>query len=230
ETRLYDANRGETRSMRTKEEAVDYRYFPDPDLLPLEIEQAWVDGIAASLAELPDAKKARFVSEYGLSEYDAGVLTAEHEQADYFEEVARGRDGKQAANWVINELFGRLNRESLAFADNPVSPDQIGGIIDLVGKGEISGRIAKDLFDIIWAEGGNPAEIVEARGMRQVTDTGAIEAAVDEVIAANADKAEQAKAKPTMAGWFVGQVMKATGGKANPQAVQKLVREKLGIE
>src|SRR5690625_507166 len=210
ETRLYDANRGETRSMRSKEEAHDYRYFPDPDLLPLEIEQEWVDGIAATLPELPDAKKARFMAEYGITEYDAGVLTAEHEQADYFEEVAKGRDGKQAANWVINELFGRLNKESRAFAESPVSPGQIGGIIDLIAKGDISGKIAKDLFDIVWAEGGDPAEIVEARGMRQVTDTGAIEAAVEEVIAANADKAEQAKAKPTMAGGVVGQVMKAS--------------------
>lgn len=230
ETRLYDSNRGETRSMRSKEEALDYRYFPDPDLPPLEIEQEWIDQIAASLPELPDAKKARFVTDYGLSEYDAGVLTAEHGQADYFEAVAKGRDGKQAANWVINELFGRLNQESRPFTETPVAPDQIGGIIDLIAKGDISGRIAKDLFEIVWTEGGDPAEIVEARGMRQVTDTGAIEAAVDEVIAANADKAEQAKAKPTMAGWFVGQVMRATGGKANPQAVQAIVREKLGIE
>jgi aspartyl-tRNA(Asn)/glutamyl-tRNA(Gln) amidotransferase subunit B len=230
ETRLYDPNRGETRSMRSKEEAHDYRYFPDPDLLPLELEQDWVDRIAAGLPELPDAKKARFVTQYGVTEYDAGVLTADREDADYFEAVARGRDGKQAANWVVNELFGRLNKEGRRLADSPVSPAQLGGIIDLIGRGEISGKIAKELFEIVYAQGGDPAGIVEARGMRQVTDTGAIEAAVDEVIAANPDKAAQARAKPTMAGWFVGQVMKATGGRANPQAVQQLVRAKLGVE
>ena len=230
ETRLYDPNRGETRPMRSKEEAHDYRYFPDPDLLPLEIERDWVDGIAASLPELPDEKKARFVLDYGVTEYDAGVLTADREHADYFEAVAEGRDGKQAANWVVNELFGRLNREGRALRDSPVGPAQLGGIIDLIGKGDISGKIGKELFEIVYTEGGDPAEIVEARGMRQVTETGAIEAAVDEVIAANPDKAEQARAKPSMAGWFVGQVMKATGGKANPQAVQQLVRAKLGIE
>ncbi len=230
ETRLYDPNRGETRPMRSKEEAHDYRYFPDPDLLPLELEQAWVDRIAATLPELPDPKKARFVEQYGVTEYDAGVLTADREHADYFEAVASGRDGKQAANWVINELFGRLNKEGRRLADSPVSPAQLGGVVDLIARGDISGKIAKDLFEIVYTEGGDPAEIVEARGMRQVTDAGAISAAVDEVIAANPDKAEQAKAKPSMAGWFVGQVMKATGGKANPQAVQGLVRAKLGIE
>jgi aspartyl-tRNA(Asn)/glutamyl-tRNA(Gln) amidotransferase subunit B len=230
ETRLYDPNRGETRSMRSKEEAHDYRYFPDPDLLPLELEQEWVDRIAAGLPELPDAKKARFVADYGVTEYDAGVLTADREHADYFEAVAEGRDGKQAANWVINELFGRLNKEGRRLADSPVAPAQLGGIIDLIGGGEISGKIGKELFEIVYTEGGDPAGIVEARGMRQVTDTGAIEAAVDAVIAANPDKAGQARAKPSMAGWFVGQVMKATGGKANPQAVQQLVRAKLGVE
>ena len=230
ETRLYDPNRGETRSMRSKEEAHDYRYFPDPDLLPLELEQEWIDRIAAGLPELPDARKARFVADFGVTEYDAGVLTADREHADWFEEVARGRDGKQAANWVVNELFGRLNKEGRRLADSPVSPAQLGGVIDLIGTGEISGKIAKELFEILYTEGGDPAAIVEARGMRQVTDTGAIEAAVDAVIAANPDKAEQARAKPSMAGWFVGQVMKATGGKANPQSVQQLVRAKLGID
>jgi aspartyl-tRNA(Asn)/glutamyl-tRNA(Gln) amidotransferase subunit B len=229
ETRLYDPNKGETRSMRSKEEAHDYRYFPDPDLLPLELEQAWVDEIGKGLPELPDAKKARFVSDFGMTEYDAGVLTAEVANASYFEAVARGRDGKQAANWVINELFGRLNKQGLAVEESPVAPDQLGGLIDLVGSGEISGKIAKDVFEIIWTEGGDPAKIVAERGLRQVTDSGEIEAAVDEVIAANPDKAAQAKAKPSLAGWFVGQVMKATGGKANPQAVNALVREKLGI-
>jgi aspartyl-tRNA(Asn)/glutamyl-tRNA(Gln) amidotransferase subunit B len=230
ETRLYDPNRGETRSMRSKEEAHDYRYFPCPDLLPLELQQAWVDGIAAGLPELPDAKKARFVLDYGMTEYDAGVLTAEVASADYYEAVAHGRDGKQAANWVINELFGRLNKEGHAIEDSPISPDQLGGLIDLIARGDISGKIAKDLFEILWTEGGDPATIVEERGMRQVTDLGAIEAAVDEVIAANPDKVAQAQAKPALAGWFVGQVMKSTGGKANPQAVNELVRKKIGIE
>ncbi|MBY8974313.1 Asp-tRNA(Asn)/Glu-tRNA(Gln) amidotransferase subunit GatB [Rhodobacteraceae bacterium NNCM2] len=230
ETRLYDPNKGETRSMRSKEEAHDYRYFPDPDLLPLEFEQTLVDEIAAGLPELPDAKKARFVNDYGITEYDAGVLIAERSSADFFEAVANGRDGKQAANWVINELFGRLNKEGIAITDSPVSAAQIGGIIDLIAKGDISGKIGKELFEIVYTEGGDPAEIVEARGMKQVTDTGAIEAVVDEVIAANPDKVEQAKAKPTLAGWFVGQVMKASKGKANPQAVQAIVKEKLGVE
>ena len=230
ETRLYDPNRGETRSMRSKEEAHDYRYFPDPDLLPLDLEQAWIDGIAASLPELPDAKKARFVTDYGMTEYDAGVLTAETASAAYFEAVAQGRDGKQAANWVINELFGRLNKEGHGIDESPVTAAQLGGLIDLVATGEISGKIAKDVFEILWTEGGDPATIVADRGLRQVTDTGAIEAEVDKVVAANPDKVAQAKEKPSLAGWFVGQVMKATGGKANPQAVNALVRSKLGLE
>jgi aspartyl-tRNA(Asn)/glutamyl-tRNA(Gln) amidotransferase subunit B len=229
ETRLFDAKTGETRSMRSKEEAHDYRYFPDPDLLPLELEASYVEGLKKGLPELPDAKKARFVSAYALSSYDAGVLVAERAQADYFEAVARGRDGKLAANWVVNELFGRLNKEGKPIAECPVSAGQLGGIIDLIGSSAISGKIAKDLFEIVWTEGGEPAAIVEKRGMKQVTDTGAIEAAVDAIIAANPDKAEQAKAKPSMIGWFVGQVMKATGGKANPQAVNDTLRKKLGI-
>jgi aspartyl-tRNA(Asn)/glutamyl-tRNA(Gln) amidotransferase subunit B len=198
--------------------------------LPLEIEQAWVDGIAAGLPELPDAKKARFVLDFGMTEYDAGVLTAEVASADYFEAVAAGRDGKQAANWVINELFGRLNREGRSIEESPISPAQLGGLIDLVGSGDISGKIAKEVFEILWTEGGDPATIVETRGMRQVTDLGAIEVAVAEVVAANPDKAAQALAKPALAGWFVGQVLKATGGKANPQAVQEAVRRRLGLE
>jgi aspartyl-tRNA(Asn)/glutamyl-tRNA(Gln) amidotransferase subunit B len=204
ETRLYDPDKGETRSMRSKEEAHDYRYFPDPDLLPLEIEQAWVDDIAASLPELPDAKKARFVLQMGLSEYDASVLTAEVQNADYFEAVAEGRDGKMAANWVINELFGRLKKDDRDIADSPVSPQQLGGIIDLIAKGDISGKIAKDLFEIVYTEGGEPAQIVEARGMKQVTDTSAIEAAVDAIIAANPAQVEKAQQNPKLAGWFVG--------------------------
>ena len=229
ETRLYDPDRGETRSMRSKEEAQDYRYFPDPDLLPLEIEQAWVDDIAASMPELPDAKKARLVRDMGLSEYDAGVLTAEVESADFFEDVARGRDGKMAANWVINELFGRLNKEGRTIATSPVSAAQLGGIVDLIATGDISGKIAKDLFEIVWSEGGDPAAIVAARGMKQVTDLGAIEAAVDQIIAANPAQVDKARANPKLAGWFVGQVLKATGGKANPATVNDLVTRKLGL-
>jgi len=229
ETRLYDPDKNETRSMRSKEEAHDYRYFPDPDLLPLEIEQAWVDDIAANLPELPDQKKARFINDLGLSEYDASVLTAEEENADFFEKVAAGRDGKLAANWVINELFGRLKKDEKDITESPVSPDQLGGVIGLITAGDISGKIAKDLFEILYTEGGDPAEIVAARGMKQVTDMGAIEAAVDEIIAANPAQVEKAKANPKLAGWFVGQVMKATGGKANPAAVNKLVGEKLGL-
>jgi len=230
ETRLYDPAKGETRSMRSKEEAHDYRYFPDPDLLPLEFDDAFVDGLKAGLPELPDGKKARFIAEYGLSPYDASVLVAEREQADYFEAVATGRDGKAAANWVINELFGRLNKEGQDVTTSPVSAAQLGGLVDLIGEGVISGRIAKDLFEILWTEGGDPREIVEARGMKQVTDTGAIEKAVDELIAANPDKVEQVKAKPTMLGWFVGQAMKASDGKANPQALNEILKKKLGIE
>ncbi|WP_171122557.1 MULTISPECIES: Asp-tRNA(Asn)/Glu-tRNA(Gln) amidotransferase subunit GatB [unclassified Ruegeria] len=228
ETRLYDPDKGETRSMRSKEEAHDYRYFPDPDLLPLEIEQAWVDDIAAKLPELPDAKKARFIEAFGLTDYDASVLTAEVESASYFEEVAKGRNGKLAANWVINELFGRLKKEDHDITDSPVSPAQLGGIIDLISSDAISGKIAKDLFEIVYTEGGDPAQIVEERGMKQVTDTGAIEAALDQIIAANPAQVEKAKVNPKLAGWFVGQVMKATGGKANPKAVNELVSKKLG--
>ncbi|WP_093568435.1 Asp-tRNA(Asn)/Glu-tRNA(Gln) amidotransferase subunit GatB [Methylobacterium sp. 174MFSha1.1] len=230
ETRLFDPNKGETRSMRSKEEAHDYRYFPDPDLLPLEFDQAFVDGLAAGLPELPDAKKARFIDAYGLSPYDATVLVAERASADYFEAVAKGRDGKIAANWVINELFGRLNKEGKGIEDSPVSADRLGAIVDLIGDGTISGKIAKDVFEIVWSEGGDPRQVVESRGLRQVTDTGAIEAAIDQIIAANPDKVEQAKAKPTLLGWFVGQTMKATGGKANPAAVNALLKAKLGIE
>jgi aspartyl-tRNA(Asn)/glutamyl-tRNA(Gln) amidotransferase subunit B len=230
ETRLFDPGRGETRSMRSKEEAHDYRYFPDPDLLPLEFDQAYVDALAAELPELPDDKRARLVSSLGLSVYDASILISEKAIADYFEKVAAGRDGKLAANWVINDLLGQLNKAGKGIEDAPVSPDQLGAVIDLIKEGTISGKIAKDLFEIVWNEGGDPRELVESRGMKQVTDTGAIEKAVDEVIAANPDKVEQARAKPSMAGWFVGQVMKATGGKANPQAVNGLVKAKLGIE
>jgi len=220
--------------MRSKEEAHDYRYFPDPDLLPLELTQAFVDDLKAHLPELPDEKRARFVKDFGLSVYDANVLVAERERADYFETVlGLVKDGKQngklAANWVINELLGRLNKEGQDIADSKITPQQIAGIVNLIASNAISGKIAKDLFEIVWTEGGDPAEIVDKRGMKQVTDTGAIEKAVDDIIAANPEKVEQAKAKPSMLGWFVGQVMKSTGGKANPAAVNDILKSKLGI-
>jgi aspartyl-tRNA(Asn)/glutamyl-tRNA(Gln) amidotransferase subunit B len=234
ETRLFDPNKGETRSMRSKEEAHDYRYFPDPDLLPLEFSQAYVAGLKAGLPELPDQKKVRFIAELGLSPYDAGVLVAERESADFYETVLgkladKARDGKLAANWVINELFGRLNKEGRDITNSPVSAKQLSAIIDLIGEGTISGKIAKDLFEIVWQEGGDPRALVETRGMKQVTDLGAIEKVVDDIIAANPDKVTQAKAKPQLVGWFVGQVMKLSGGKANPQAVNDLLKSKLGI-
>jgi aspartyl-tRNA(Asn)/glutamyl-tRNA(Gln) amidotransferase subunit B len=229
ETRLYDPDRGETRSMRSKEEAHDYRYFPDPDLLPLEIEQAWVDDIAAAMPELPDAKKARFITDFGLTDYDATVLTAEVEAAAFFEAVAQGRDGKQAANWVINELFGRLNKQGLEIADSPVSAGQLGGMLDLLGRGEITGKMAKDLFEILWTEGGDPATVAAARGMKAVTDTGAIEAALDALIAANPDQVAKAQVNAKLAGWFTGQVLKATGGTADPAVVNRMVAAKLGL-
>jgi len=229
ETRLYDPDKGETRSMRSKEEAHDYRYFPCPDLLPLEIEQAWVDEIAASMPELPDAKKARFMGDFGLTDYDANVLTAELEAAAFFEAVAQGRDGKIAANWVINELFGRLNKESKSIGESPVSVAQLGGLLDLLASGEITGKMGKELFEILWTEGGDPAEVAAARGMKQVTDTGAIEKALDDLIAANPAQVEKARVNAKLAGWFTGQVLKATGGKANPAVVNEMVAKKLGL-
>jgi aspartyl-tRNA(Asn)/glutamyl-tRNA(Gln) amidotransferase subunit B len=234
ETRLYDPDKGETRSMRSKEEAHDYRYFPDPDLLPLEFSEAYVAELKADLPELPDQKKARFVAEFSLSPYDAAVLVAERESADFYETVLtaladRARDGKLAANWVINELFGRLNKEGRDIQGSPVTAAQLGAIVDLIGEGTISGKIAKDLFEIVWQEGGDPRVLVETRGMKQVTDLGAIEKLVDDIIAANPDKVAQAKAKPAAVQWFVGQVMKASGGKANPQSVNDLLKSKLGI-
>jgi aspartyl-tRNA(Asn)/glutamyl-tRNA(Gln) amidotransferase subunit B len=234
ETRLYDPAVGETRSMRSKEEAHDYRYFPDPDLLPLEFSEAYVADLRAKLPELPDQKKARFIAEFGLSLYDASVLVAERESAEFYQAVLAGlgnriRDGKLAANWVINELFGRLNKEGQGITGSPVSAAQLAAIIDLIGEGTISGKIAKDLFEIVWQEGGDPRALVEARGMKQVTDLGAIERVVDDIVAANPDKVAQARAKPQLMGWFVGQVMKSSGGKANPQAVNDLLKSKLGI-
>ncbi|PIE13039.1 MAG: Asp-tRNA(Asn)/Glu-tRNA(Gln) amidotransferase GatCAB subunit B [Rhodobacterales bacterium] len=229
ETRLYDPDKNETRSMRSKEEAHDYRYFPCPDLLPLEIEQAWVDDIRASLPELPDAKKARFMGDYGLTDYDASVLTADTTSAGYFEEVvAACDDGKVAANWVLNELFGRLKADEKDITDSPLSPVQLGGIIRLIKSDTISGKIAKNVFEIAYTSGRDPQEIVETEGLKQVTDTGAIETALDQIIADNPAQVEKAKVNPKLAGWFVGQVMKATGGKANPKAVNELVAKKLG--
>jgi aspartyl-tRNA(Asn)/glutamyl-tRNA(Gln) amidotransferase subunit B len=227
ETRLYDAEKNETRSMRSKEEAHDYRYFPDPDLLPLEIEQKWVEEIYNDLPELPDEKKIRFIKEFNVTEYDASVLTADLADAEYFEKIAKGRDGKQAANWVINELFGRLNKADLSIENSPISTNQLGDILDLISKGDISGKIAKDLFEIVWNEGGNPSEIVNKRGMKQVTDTTQIESAVDKIMNENPNQVAKAKENPKLAGWFVGQVMKATGGKANPKAVNEIIAKKL---
>jgi aspartyl-tRNA(Asn)/glutamyl-tRNA(Gln) amidotransferase subunit B len=229
ETRLFDPNKGETRSMRSKEEAHDYRYFPDPDLLPLEFDDAYVDALKEHLPELPDEKKARFVTSFGLTDYDAAVLIAEKETADYFEAVAQARDPKSAANWVINELAGRLNKEGKDIGASPVSAAQLGAILDLIAEKTISGKIAKDLFEMVWTEGGDPRAIVDARGMKQVTDTAAIEKVVDDIVAANPDKVADAKTNPKAIGWFVGQVMKSSGGKANPQAVNEILKAKLGL-
>ncbi len=228
ETRLFDPDRGETRSMRSKEEAHDYRYFPDPDLLPLELEQGWVDALKETLPELPDEKKKRFVADYGLSVLDAGTLVAERETAEFFEAVAKGRDPRVAANWVTGELFGALNRAGREIPGSPVSAGRLGALIDLIADGTLSNRLAKDVFEIMFETGGDPATIVEERGLRQVTDTGAIEAAVDAAIAAGAKQVEQYRGgNEKILGWFVGQVMKATQGKANPQAVNEILRKKL---
>ena len=229
ETRLFDSVRGETRSMRSKEEAHDYRYLPDPDLLPLELEDGFVERIAGTLPELPDEKKARFVKDYGLSAYDAGVLVAEAATADYFEQAARGRDAKQAANWVVNDLFGLLGKAGKGIEDSPVAAASLGSLLDLIRAEVISGKIAKDVFAIMFAEGGEPEAIVEARGLKQVTDTAAIERLLDELIAANPGQVAQVQKNPKVAGWFTGQVMKATGGKANPGVVNGIVAAKLGL-
>ena len=228
QTRLFDQRLGETRAMRSKEMAHDYRYFPDPDLLPLVFDDAFVSEIEKTLPELPDEKKARFMRENGLSAYDAGVLVAEKEKADYYEVVAKGRDGKLAANWVITNLFGALNKAEVGIADSPVSAENLGKLIDLISNDTISGRIAKDVFEIMIETGGDPEKIVEEKGLKQITDTGAIESAIDEVIAANPDKVQEIRdGKEKMLGWFVGQVMKGTGGKANPGMVNKLLRDKI---
>jgi aspartyl-tRNA(Asn)/glutamyl-tRNA(Gln) amidotransferase subunit B len=229
ETRLFDPNKKQTRAMRSKEEAHDYRYFPDPDLLPLELSADEVAALKAKLPELPDQKKARFMRDFALSPYDAGVLVGERETAEFYEAVAKGRDGKVAANWVINELFGRLNKEGKPIAASPVTTAQLGGMLDLIADSTISGKIAKDLFEILWSEGGDPRAIVDARGMKQVTDLGAIEKVIDDIIAKNPDKVADAKTNPKAIGWFVGQVMKSSGGKASPQVVNDLLKKKLGL-
>ena len=229
ETRLFDPNKGETRSMRSKEEAHDYRYFPDPDLLPLELEEAWIESIRASLPELPDDKRRRFMSHYGLSQYDAGVLISEQAKADYFEAAAQGRDAKLVANWVTNEVSARLTADGRDFADNPLPAAHVAQLVELIETNVISSKIAKEVFDHVWNGEGSPAEVVERHGLKQVTDTGAIEKAVDDIIAANPDKVEAVKDKPQALGWFVGQVMKVTGGKANPAAVNDILKAKLGL-
>ncbi|NWG53749.1 MAG: Asp-tRNA(Asn)/Glu-tRNA(Gln) amidotransferase subunit GatB [Hydrogenophilaceae bacterium] len=229
ETRLFDPDNGETRTMRSKEDAHDYRYFPDPDLLPLVLDKKWIEEIRASLPELPDAKKKRFEQAYGLSAYDAGVLAGDSDAAAYFEAVAKGRDAKLAANWVSQELFGALNKAGLALAQSPVSAEQLGALIDLIADGTINGKIAKDVFARMMETGDDPGAIVEREGLRQVTDTGAIEKAIEDLIAANPDKVAEVKEKPKAFGWWVGQVMKATGGKANPAAVNEILKAKLGV-
>jgi aspartyl-tRNA(Asn)/glutamyl-tRNA(Gln) amidotransferase subunit B len=221
--------------MRSKEEAHDYRYFPDPDLLPLELDEAWIEALAAALPELPDAKKARFIADYGLSAYDATVLVADRETADFFEAAVKhggaSRDAKAVANWLMGDLSAFANAQNLAVSEAGLTSGALAALVDLIGEGVISGKIAKDLLIMLLGpdKGADPRALVETRGLRQVTDTGAIERAVEEVIAANPDKAEQAKAKPGMLGWFVGQVMKTTGGKANPQAVSDVLKARLGL-
>jgi aspartyl-tRNA(Asn)/glutamyl-tRNA(Gln) amidotransferase subunit B len=235
ETRLFDPARGETRSLRSKEEAHDYRYFPDPDLLPLELDAAFIDALAADLPELPDAKRMRFIADYGLSAYDASILVAERETADFFEDTVNHggakRDAKAVANWLMGDIAAQANVQGVAVADAGLSSASLASLVDLIGEGVISGKIAKDLLVRLFGDdrGADPRALVEARGLRQVTDVGAIDSAVDAVVAANPDKAEQAKTKPGMLGWFVGQVMKSTGGKANPQAVSDALKKRLGV-
>ena len=229
ETRLYDSEKNETRSMRSKEEAHDYRYFPCPDLLPLKLENSWVEKIKKSLPELPDQKKTRFIKEYEVTEYDAAVLTAEITTANFFEKLAKNRDGKISANWMINELFGRLNKESKTLVASPVSADQLGKIIDMIADEKISGKIGKDLFDILWVEGGDPLKVVVEKDMLQVSDVLAIESVVSLIISENPDQVLKLESNPKLLGWFVGQVMKNTQGKANPKTVNNLLKEKLKL-
>jgi aspartyl-tRNA(Asn)/glutamyl-tRNA(Gln) amidotransferase subunit B len=228
ETRLFDPVKGETRSMRSKEDAHDYRYFPDPDLLPLVLDPAWVKAIEASLPELPDAKKARFQEQYGLTAYDSGVLISEQARADYYEAAAAGRDAKLVANWVTNDLAARLTAAGTPISESPIAPDEIAELVALIEEGVISSKIAKDVFERMWAGDGRPRAVVEAQGLQQVSDTGALEALVEQLIAENPDQAAAVREKPQAIGWFVGQVMKATGGKANPATVNQILRSKLG--
>jgi aspartyl-tRNA(Asn)/glutamyl-tRNA(Gln) amidotransferase subunit B len=228
ETRLFDANRIETRSMRSKEEAHDYRYFPDPDLLPLVLDPAWVKAIQDTLPELPDALRARLQSQYGLSSYDARVLGADFALAEFFETAAKGRDAKLTANWTCNELVGHLAKEGMEIEASPISPGDLAGLVELIETGVVSSKIARDVFERMWAGEGAPADIVQAHGLVQVNDTGAIEAIVDQLVSANPDKAAAVKSKPQAIGWFVGQVMKETGGKANPASVNAILKAKLG--
>jgi aspartyl-tRNA(Asn)/glutamyl-tRNA(Gln) amidotransferase subunit B len=230
ETRLFDPTAGETRTMRSKEDAHDYRYFPDPDLLPLVLDEAWVNEIRVSLPELPDAKKKRFVEDYGLTVYDARVLAGDSESAAFFETVAKGRDAKLAANWVTQELFGALNKKGVDLSASPVSAENLGALVDLIKDGTINGKIAKDVFAKMMETGDAPGAIVEREGLKQVTDTGAIEKAIDDLIAANPDKVAEIKEKPKAFGWWVGQAMKATGGKANPAVVNQILKAKLGVD
>jgi aspartyl-tRNA(Asn)/glutamyl-tRNA(Gln) amidotransferase subunit B len=229
ETRLFDPVKGETRSMRSKEDAHDYRYFPDPDLLPLVLDPAWIESIRAGLPELPDAKRARLVAQYGLSPYDAGVLVIEQARADYFERAAQGRDAKLVANWVTNELLARLAKDGLDIEQSPIPSNDISGLVKLLEDEVISSKIAKEVFEHMWAGEGAPATIVEARGLTQVSDTAALEALIGGLIEANPGQAAAVRAKPQAVGWFVGQAMKATGGKANPAAVNAIIRAKLGV-
>ncbi|TAJ70468.1 MAG: Asp-tRNA(Asn)/Glu-tRNA(Gln) amidotransferase subunit GatB [Phenylobacterium sp.] len=228
ETRLFDTVKGETRSMRSKEEAHDYRYFPDPDLLPLTLDPAWIKRIEAGLPELPDAKKARLQSQYGLSAYDAGVLIIEQARADFYEAAAKGRDAKLTANWVTNDLAARLTAGGIDIENSPIGPAAIAELVQLIEEGVISSKIAKDVFERMWAGEGSASEIVEKQGLKQVSDTGELEKIIDDLIAANPGQAAQVKEKPQAIGWFVGQVMKATGGKANPGVINQLLRSKLG--
>lgn len=230
ETRLFDARSGKTRSMRSKEEAHDYRYFPDPDLIPLELSQEEVDEIAASLPELPDQKKERFINQYGLSQYDAGVLTAESDAADYFEQAVVGLEPKLVANWITGELFAALNKLGVEITKSPVSPSQLTELLELISDDVISGRIAKNVFEIMLETGHSPAEIVRDRNLEQVTDSTAIEKIIDQIIAEYPKQVEQIKTRPKTIGWFVGQVMKASQGKANPAAVNEILRRKLELE
>jgi aspartyl-tRNA(Asn)/glutamyl-tRNA(Gln) amidotransferase subunit B len=228
ETRLFDSGRGTTRSMRSKEDAHDYRYFPDPDLLPLVLEEDWIAELKAALPELPDAKQARFIQSYGLSPYDAGVLVAEKATADFFEIVAAGRDAKQAANWVTGDFFAALNRTGRSIEDPPVTAAALGGLLDLMADNTINGRIAKDVFEAMLESGKDAAAIVEERGLRQVTDTGAIDAAVDRILTANPDKvAEYRSGKDRLFGFFVGQTMKAMAGKGNPARINDVLKRRL---